>query len=273
MRMQLVFYKQHGNTVMSHKPSLPRQDINISSLLEKQPLFKDASPDLINRLSEQSQIIRTEKNQILFVHGEPATRFFLIIEGWVKLFRETLDGAQAVVDILPKDSFLGEISLLPDSQYASSAETIEPSLLISLPLSHLKKEMEESPKLALAMLRATTLKDQDKERELEHKVLQNAPQRIACFLLRLTDQTKKGHVTIHLPYDKTLIAARLGMQPETFSRALAKLKKITGLQIKGGTVEMESLEPLATFACSACSSQFPCRDLRSQNNPQTPQDS
>lgn len=99
------------------------------------------------------------------------------------------------------------------------------------------------------------------DRELEHRTIQNAPQRIGCFLLRLTNQEEEGSVKIHLPYDKTLVASRLGMQPETFSRALNKLKDKTGIRVKGATVELDNLEQLTSYSCSACSSEFPCKDI------------
>ena len=111
------------------------------------------------------------------------------------------------------------------------------------------------------MMSAMARYRRQQDRELEHRTIQNAPQRIGCFLLRLADQSKTGPVTIHLPYDKTLVASRLGMQPETFSRALSKLKSQTGITIKGATIEMDSLNQLVEFSCAACSSEFPCKDL------------
>lgn len=79
--------------------------------------------------------------------------------------------------------------------------------------------------------------------------------------MRLADSDSKGPVTIHLPYDKTLLAARLGMQPETFSRALAKLKEQTGIRVKGAVVELDNLEQLINYSCQVCSSEFPCKDV------------
>ena len=79
--------------------------------------------------------------------------------------------------------------------------------------------------------------------------------------MRLEKEEKDGIVRIHLPYDKTLVAARLGMQPETFSRALSKLKKETGIRVQGAYIEMDSIDPLASYSCIACSSEFPCGDL------------
>ena len=69
-------------------------------------------------------------------------------------------------------------------------------------------------------------------------------------------------VTITLPYDKTLIASRLGMKPETFSRALAKLKQETQIEIKGPMVTIKDMQRLISFTCNHCSSSFPCEDLK-----------
>jgi CRP-like cAMP-binding protein len=133
---------------------------------------------------------------------------------------------------------------------------------VSLPLEPLKTELESNNKIALNMLKSMAAKRRQQERELEHISIQNASQRIGCFLLRLTDQNNKGPSTIHLPYDKTLVAARLGMQPETFSRALAKLRTQTGIHIKGSTIELESIQQLSSYSCTACTAEFPCNDLK-----------
>ena len=201
------------------------------------------------------------KAQILFLHGDKAERFYYVSSGWVKLFRETLDGTQAVVDILPTGHIFGETSIFENDQYPYSAEIIETSEVIALSLPQLKMEIENNNKLALSMLSSMARYRRQQDKEIEHLSLQNASQRIGCFLLRLANQNEKGAVTINLPYDKTLVASRLGMQPETFSRALSKLRDKTGLNIKGATIQVESLETLKDYSCSACSSEFPCKDL------------
>jgi len=139
---------------------------------------------------------------------------------------------------------------------------VEDADILSLSLSHLKSEIEKNSQLALNMLGDMARYRRRQDTEIEHLSTQNASQRIGCFLLRLTDQNKAGAVSIHLPYDKILLSARLGMQPETFSRALAKLREQTGIRVKGATIEMDSLEQLISYTCSACSSEFPCRDLK-----------
>lgn len=233
--------------------------------LKQIPLFNACDSKFFEKLAEESLCQKYKKGKLLFIHGDEADRFYFIKSGWVKLFRETLDGAQAVVDILPHGHIFGETALFEDEVYPFSAEIVEPGEIISLPLDSLKKEIETNNKLALNMLSAMARYRHQQDREIEHLAVQNAPQRIGCFLLRLADQNEDGPLTIHLPYDKTLLASRLGMQPETFSRALSKLKAKTGIRVNGATIELDNLEQLSNYSCAACSSEFPCKDLKSKS--------
>ena len=225
-------------------------------------LFSGASDEFFTILESDARVQTHEKGKILFLHEDPADHFFYVQKGWVKLFRETLDGTQSIVDILPEGQIFGETALFENNLYPYSAEVVEPAEIINIPMSVLKNEIENNNKLALNMLSSMARYRRQQDREIEHRTIQNAPQRIGCFLLRLANQDEDGTVTIHLPYDKTLVASRLGMQPETFSRALSKLKDKTGIKISGATIEMDNLDQLVQYSCAACSSEFPCKDLQ-----------
>ena len=207
-----------------------------------------------------------EKGKLLFFTGDKAHYFYVIKSGWVKLFRETMDGAQSVVDVLSTGQIFGKTAMYESYVYPYSAEVVEDAEIGAMPLSLLKYEIETNNAFAQAMIKYMTDIRRQQEREIEHRALQNAPQRIGCFLLRLARQTRTGPITIDLPYDKTLIAAKLGMQPETFSRALSRLRDSTGLRIKGSRVEVDNIQDLSEFSCSACSAAFPCKDLENQES-------
>lgn len=237
----------------------------ITQIIRKQGFFKSCDDDFVERLARQSYVQISHKNHLLLLHQDPADKFYIILSGWIKLFRETLDGAQAIVDILPSGHMFGETSIFEGDTYPYNAEAVEPTELLVLPLDLLKKEIKDNPNLAMEMLSTMARYRRQQDEELEHRTLQNAPQRIGCFLLRLTNQKATGPIIIHLPYDKTLVASRLGMQPETFSRALNKLKAATGIKVKGATIELKDLDQLAQYSCAACSSSFPCKDLEAQS--------
>lgn len=225
------------------------------------PILEGGSDSFFDKLEAAAIGRKYGKGKLVFVHEDQAENFYILTSGWVKLFRETLDGTQSIIDILPAGHTFGETPIFEGGLYPYSAEVVEAADIYIAPLSILKEELETNTKLSMNMLSHLIRYKRQQDRELEHMTVQNAPQRIGCFLLRLVNQSEQGSVVIHLPYDKTLLAARLGMQPETFSRALAKLKEQTGIRVNGATVEMDSLDQLVSYSCAACSSEFPCNDL------------
>lgn len=237
------------------------KNTNIRDIIGRLDIFQECNATFLDTLAQQSKTQHLKKGQVLIVHEDKAKRFYIISKGLVKLYRETLNGTQAVIDITAKNNIFGETSIFHNNTHPYSAEATENSIIISCPLPLLKTEIENNPKLAIVMLSSMAKLKHETDQELEHRTIQNASQRIGCLLLKIANQNSKKSTSISLPYDKALIASRLGMQPETFSRALKKLKKETKIEIKGTTVTVDNISQLSQYSCIACSSEFPCKDL------------
>ena len=234
---------------------------DIISVLSKASIFDCLPAQTLNRISKRAHQNVHKKGKILFIHGDIAEHYYVVKSGHVKLFRETVDGTQAVIDVLSEGEVFGHSLLFEENTYPYSAEIAESGTIISLPLSDLREEVYKDNTVSVSVLRTITDQLKKKDRELEHRSTQSATQRISCFILRQALQEKTNLPVIHLPYDKMLLAARLGMQPETFSRALSQLKKKTGMRIEGSSIYLDTLDKLSSYTCSSCSGKFPCEDL------------
>ena len=84
--------------------------------------------------------------------------------------------------------------------------------------------------------------------QLEQLKAQTGAQRVAEFLLELSP-CEEGSCIVTLPYDKVLIAGRLGMKPESLSRAFAKLKSV-GVSISRNSATIEDVERLRDYSIS-----------------------
>ncbi len=81
--------------------------------------------------------------------------------------------------------------------------------------------------------------------QIEQIKILSAPQRLADFLIRLSS-VREGPAEIELPYEKSLIASRLGMKPESLSRALAKLRPL-GVSVDRERVSIVDMRLLLQF--------------------------
>lgn len=236
--------------------------MTLEAIINQNKFFSNLDQSIFNNFLKNARPIKCDKGKVLFQQDDKAEYFYFIQKGWIKLFKQTLDGSEAVIDVINDTHIFGETALFNDHHYTLSAEVVEPSELISIPINILDKAISDTPQVAIKMLKVMSTHNKRQDIELENRDIKNAPQRIGCFLMRLCPYPyDQEDITLHLPYDKTLIASRLGMKAETFSRALNKLKESKHIIVKGSTVIIPSLNKIKQYSCSVCSSVYPCGDL------------
>lgn len=233
---------------------------NVSLSVSNIPLLKSAHPDSWDTLTSLAKRHVGAKGYILFSQNDPATTFYVIESGWVKLFTETTEGEEMILDLLTGNDIFGETTYFYEKTYPFSAEIIEDTIYWTLPTSWIEFEIKNHPPFAMAMMQHMARIKMGRDKQLEHHTLQDAPQRVGCFILRLCQKKRSGSIKLTFPVDKHLIANHLGMKPETFSRALSKLSDELGVEVDGMSVKIPHLEKLISFTCRTCSNIFPCGD-------------
>lgn len=201
-----------------------------------------------------------EKGYLLFSQNDAADWFYVIEGGWVKLFSETIDGDDVILDLMTRGDIFGETTYFYNKSYPFNAEIVEQAVFWMIPTSWIEAEIKSHPPFAIAMMQHMAHLKISRDKQIEHHTLQDASQRLGCFLLRLNRGEERGAVDLTLPVDKHLIANHLGMKPETLSRALSKLSQELGVLVDGMHIHVPSFQALITYTCRTCSDVFPCQD-------------
>lgn len=212
-----------------------RETARRSPLLASLPQTSEA------RLLEGAWVQSAPAGQIIFQQDEPAEALFIVLEGWVKLYRMAPSGAEAVVATLCDGQSFGEAAALCGQPYLMSAEAIAPARLLRLDAGHVRRLLRSDPVLATSMLAPAFVHLEQLVTHIEELKARTGVQRVAEFLLTLEagpEGERSGAVA--LPYSKALIAGQLGMKPETLSRAFARLRE-HGVQTDAAGVHIEDV--------------------------------
>lgn len=231
-------------------------------MLQNHLLFSGVPNDKINEILSAIVAKKVAKGELIFMQEDSIKYLYYIKSGWVKIFTETVEGEEAIIDVLPTDNFFGDHALLEDDIVRYNAEAVDACEVQMIPIQIVRSLFFTSPEFAKNIVKYMSLKQKFRDKEIEHLSLQNAPQRIGCFLLRLCKTNQDSNVLLDLPYDKSLIASRLGMKSETFSRALNKLKREVGIDVRGNKILLSSVSSLSHYCCSSCSDSYPCDDKK-----------
>ena len=230
------------------------------------PVFSGLKPEALEVLMAQARVVNLRPGSMLFRQGEPATSFFIIVEGWIKLYRITPAGDEAVVNVFSRGQSFAEAVTFTSGRYPATASAVAHTRVIIIPADHVIDCIRWMPEIAIAMIASTSQHLHLMVSRIEQLTAQSGMQRVADFLISLTPCVK-GPCTIALPYDKSLIAGRLGLKPESLSRVFAKLRTV-GVDVRASEVVVddvatlqnlvasERIRPRSAFNHSACEAGF-----------------
>jgi CRP/FNR family transcriptional regulator, dissimilatory nitrate respiration regulator len=217
-----------------------------AALVRALPLFAAVDEAQLARLLAGAVVRRYERNAILFLKGEPATRFFVVLEGWIRLFRETPDGQESTIGVFGPGESIAEAAVFDSGDYPVSCNVVSRARLLTVPAGNFLAQIRSSPELALNLLGSMSRHLRRLVRQVEQLTNRSSLERLADFLLRLCPPGEP-RAEIELPLDKLLVAARLGMQPETLSRSLARLRD-AGVETRGSRIVVNDVARLGRLA-------------------------
>ncbi|MEX3007832.1 Crp/Fnr family transcriptional regulator [Hoeflea sp. TYP-13] len=201
------------------------QQIGDRQIAMESILLASAPGDVADAILAQSEARSFDRGATIFLQAEPAHSVYVVLGGWVKLFRISQNGAEAVVSVLTKGQSFGEAVAFRNDVYPVTAEAATDCRVLQVRASLILTMMKSRPEVCTAMLASTYKHLHDLVAQVEQLTAQTGAQRVAEFLLELCP-VDEGPCAVTLPYDKVLIAGRLGMKPESLSRAFARLRSI-----------------------------------------------
>src|SRR5271169_138659 len=91
-------------------------------LITRIPVFRDLNPETVEHIIAPATVVSLKAHDTLFRQGDPATAFFIMIEGWTKHYRLNLSGDETVIHILTKGDSFAEAVALTGGRFSASAE-------------------------------------------------------------------------------------------------------------------------------------------------------
>lgn len=214
-------------------------------VLQTAPLFRAMPAEAVRGLAGNKSECFMKRGTAIFQQGMRADYFYVILEGWIKLFRLTPAGGEAVVGVFHTGETIGEAATFLGDPYPVSAEAATDCRLLMIDGENFKQRILKDPDFGLVILASVSRHLKYLVEHIEQMKVLDAPRRIADFLLRMSG-TAGGPYVVPLPYEKFLIARRLGMMPESFSRAMAKLRPL-GVTMDRGHVTIADVKLLQRY--------------------------
>ena len=94
------------------------------SLLETCDVFADLDGFTKENLARISSFRSFDNGEVLFLQGEESQGFFLITKGKVKIYRDSSEGREQILHLLPEGQLCGEVPVFQGRNYPASAVSV-----------------------------------------------------------------------------------------------------------------------------------------------------
>ncbi|MDM8568364.1 Crp/Fnr family transcriptional regulator [Thiotrichales bacterium HSG1] len=211
-------------------------------------LFADLNEQQLEQVKKDMRVIQLGAGDFLFKHGESSKRFFLLKEGHVKLLRSSLGGDEKVFEVIsPGQTFAEAMIFTPDSGYPVTSQAINKCSLLSFESKAFTDILRESPDTCFKLMAHMSQRLHMWINEIDQLTLQSATYRLINYLLYQVPDGKNSY-KIEFLIPKHVIASRLSIQPETFSRILNSLNKAALIRVDARTIYIDNVDRLHLYS-------------------------
>lgn len=201
-------------------PSLP----STTELLARCAPFDTLPPQALGRLANGARALRVARGEMLMHRGSDPGGCFLVIEGEVKLFLNSSNGAEKILRLAGPGESLCEESAFGSTPQTLTAQATRDSIVLFVRREAIQAAMLAQPEFALALTTRLATRINELVEGMEQCIQRSSTQRVAHYLVQHAEQDTQCP-EVRLQCDKQTIASQLNLTPETFSRVLNRLTR------------------------------------------------
>jgi CRP/FNR family transcriptional regulator, dissimilatory nitrate respiration regulator len=217
--------------------------------LKKGLLFSHLDAEQLERVARKARRVALADGESLFEQGDRAERFYLLLGGQIKLYRLSPAGNEKVIEVVtPGSTFAEALMFLDRPHYPVGAQALSAATLISIDARDFAAMLRESVDTCFLLMGDMSQRLRGLIREIDDLSLHSATCRVAGYLLA---QVNEQGESFELQVPKQILASRLSVKPETFSRIIRNLSEQGYIQIDGNRVQIRQAEAMRHVA-DAC---------------------
>lgn len=215
----------------------------LSQWLSSTLIFQGLSWSQLLALTQIAQFQAFKKGELIFKQGRPATRFFVVKTGRVKVFKLSVNGREQILNIFDEGENFAEVAAIDGLEFPASATALDPTTVVFFPRTTFLALLHQYPDIAIHILSSFARHTRHLVQVIEDLSFKDVPQRLASHLLNLknnetvTPLTHQANI-VKLDLSKSQLAAALGTIPATLSRSFYRLSTDGIIAVKGMQIEI-----------------------------------
>jgi CRP/FNR family transcriptional regulator, cyclic AMP receptor protein len=226
----------------------PPRGADKRAILRDHYLFAKLTPAQIDRLSTCIVTRTVKRGANICSKGDPGTCLFAIGSGTVRISVPSVEGKDAVLNVLGKGSIFGEIALLDGHPRTADATATTDCELYVIERRDFLPVMREEPDIALKIIEILCSRLRRTTDQAEEVMFLDLPSRLAKALMRLLEEDASGTHERKISITQKDLGNIIGMSRESTNKQLRLWEDKKWVRLERNAVVILARDPLAAIA-------------------------
>lgn len=237
---------QSGMTV--HSCTYQKQGSCAACPSRDDSIFANISSKHLDDLDKNKVTNVYKKGQILFNEGSPALGVYCVLDGQIKILKNSENGKETIVKLAGSGDVLGLRGVLTENNHPATAKVMQDSHICFIDRKFFKDLIQKSPEAAHSLILRLAKDVTQLEDHLEGMSAKTVRQRLVQLLLSFCQtygMRKAGEVRIDLKITRAEMASMIGTTPETVIRILSDMDNSGVIRQDGRKIFIPNMDILA----------------------------
>jgi CRP/FNR family cyclic AMP-dependent transcriptional regulator len=226
----------------------PQRGADKRAILRDHYLFAKLTPTQIDRLSNCIVSKSVKRGAAICAKGDPGTCLFAIASGTVKISAPSVEGKDAVFNVLGKGAIFGEIALLDGHPRTADAIATTDCELYVIERRDFLPVMRDEPDIALKIIEILCSRLRRTTEQAEELMFLDLPSRLAKALMRLLDEDPAGTHERKISITQKDLGNIIGMSRESTNKQLRLWEDKKWVRLERNAVVILAPDQLAAVA-------------------------
>ncbi len=251
-----IVHQGHNETSLKKKEGFMKNYIEIekddlAKMITKLPLLEDINPKNLDNVIDEIRLFEAKKDDYIFRSGDTYSHMYLIVEGRVKIYYNSIDGKEQIFYVYTDGDFVGGLNILEHTEYLYMGQALTDCKVIEIPKKTFNERFMKNTTILVGILHKCFERIRWAEDLIQTLSTSNASMKTAALLLRLKNsigvETDEG-IKLELAMNREELGNYSGLTRETITRKLGEFKELGYIDLVGNKIiiikDLDTLEDL-----------------------------
>ena len=213
-------------------------------------LFGSLPPAALEAVAAQGVERTYRKGQVLFSAGDEGDALYVLLEGAVKGYATSEDGAELILGIIEPPAVFGEVALGDGGVRSASIEVVAPSRVLVISRPQFFAALGEHPQLVESYITCLVAMIRHLQDRTESFVFLDLQGRVAKLLMDLLEERSSDGTTLDLNMTQGELAAMVGGSRPSVNQVLKALEGRGYIALEGKQIVVKDADRLHRLSTS-----------------------